>query len=440
MDGLLSVFYFLMLGVLIRYVPFFNNIPGLPFRLIMLFFLCKILAGISLILVYTHLLGIDTADFNKYFVDGQILYGAIWDNPLDFMRMLTGIGSGADHLQVYYHEMNHWFRPWESPVYNDNRLVIRFNAFFRLFSFGSIYVHNIFINFLSLIGLVSLYRFFVKYTVNEKLFWLPWGVFLFPGLLFWGSGILKEGFLIMAAGMWLYYTDKILYSNRLLLSHFLILSSAGFILFLLKPYNLIFLIPCQIAFYTGRYDSIKFLQLRYALIMILWIAFGIIAGLVMSSHNIIEIIARKQNDFINHALFVDAGSLIHTRYLNANLKDFITSLPIALLNVLTRPHIFEAYSFVVFMAAIENLMIIFMIVYVMVKWDKDGTSKQIIWISLWFALTMMSFVGMVAPISGTFVRYRILALPFLWVAFIHMARLPGKRFFEHNKILKVLYT
>jgi len=46
-------------------------------------------------------------------------------------------------------------------------------------------------------------------------------------------------------------------------------------------------------------------------------------------------------------------------------------------------------------------------------------------------------VGLVTPLHGAFVRYKILALPFIWVAFINLSRLPDASWLN-NRIFKWL--
>ncbi len=438
MEALVSLFYFLCFGLVIFSFPFFRSSPGLKPRLLMLFFTLKVLSGILLILIYTFYYDLAIADFYKYYADGKIMFMALQDNPLDYLRMLSGINASLPHLEGYYNEMSHWYRPWESPVYNDNRILIRFNAFVHIFSMGYIHVHNIFINFLSVSGLVALYKFFAKHSSDDKIFWLPWGIFLFPGLLFWGSGILKEGFLIMAFGFWIYATDLIFHSRKFHVSVFIIILFCGFILTLLKPYHLLILVPCQVAFYLGLEKGIVAKQVRYFLSIGAWAILGFLAATFLFSYDLIEIVARKQNDFINYSSWVEAGSLLHTRYVKPELWDFVLFFPRAFFYVLTRPHVFEVYSPVVMMAAIENLIILIMLVYAVFFRDKHRINHPLIWLSIWFAVLIMGFVGVVTPLHGAFVRYKILALPFIWVAFIHFSKLPAADRLKNTPLFKFL--
>jgi len=424
MDIITGILFFLLAALGLRFIPFFKTIPALTFKVILFFFTLKVLSGTLLIFIYTYYYDIATADFYKYYSDGRIMYEAIYTNPLDYLRMLTGISASSPHLDLYYNQMVSWYRPWEAPVLNDSKVVIRFNALVSLFSFGSIHAHTVVLNFLSMFGLVAIYKFALKYTPQLKHAWLPWGIFLFPSLLFWGSGILTEGFLVLGFGLWIYIIDKMVTENKIAPKYIILLIVSLFFLVKLKPYNLLLLIPCQAAFYLSMKNTIWGKQLKYGLILALWVFLGVLAGYILPQYDVISILARKQNDFVNFSVYVDAGSLIHTRLLQPNLWDMIVSFPQGFWHVLIRPHIFEANSVVVLMAALENLFVVGLIIFAISRFDKKGLNMPVVWLSLWFAILLMGFVGLITPLHGAFVRYKIMALPFLWILFVNMAKFP----------------
>lgn len=433
MEILLSLFYVVIFSLVIRYVPFFKSIPGLSFSFLLFFFLLKMLSGVSLILIYQYFYDLSIADFNKYYVDGKIMFSALAEHPADYFRMLSGIGMDKGFVSDYLGKMTSWFRPWELPVYNDNRIMVRFNAIVSLISGGYLHVHSVIINFLSFSGLVAIYRFFIMFTNKEKVDYLKWGVFLFPGLLFWGSGVLKEGLMIFSFGFWAYYTSKLYQCKKLSFTEILIFIVSIYILVFLKPYNLIFFVPLQFVFFLSRRQSLIKQQVYYALSVAVLVAIGLVVGYLFPYYDPLEIIAQKQNDFINYSVQSEAGSLIHTRYIKPELTDMLLFFPRGILNVLIRPHIFEIYSPVVLLAALENLIIVFMIVFMILFPDRRGHKNSLVYLSVWFFIFLIGFIGLVTPLHGAFVRYKILALPFLWYIFIHITSVKEipvvKRFF-----------
>ena len=129
-------------------------------------FLLKAFCGLVIYLIYTYYYPVRMeADTFKYFDDSKYLYNALWEHPLDYFKMLFGINCENDYfLKHYYSDMYNWYRSYDNGLLNDNRLVIRLNAFVRLFSFGNYYVHSLFFNFLTFIGSYSLARLFLVFS------------------------------------------------------------------------------------------------------------------------------------------------------------------------------------------------------------------------------------------------------------------------------------
>jgi hypothetical protein len=436
----LTLLYFLIFCILLWKIPFFQNLKGLSAPFIVIFFGLKVLSGSVLILVYTYYYtDPEYADVYKYFNDGRIMFTAIYSNPLDYLRLLTGIDSSAPHLHVYYDQMSFWYRPWESAGYNDNRLVIRFNALISVFSFGYIHVHNVFINFLSFSGLIALYKFFVRYADQQKLVWLAGGMFLFPGLLFWGSGILKEGLLIWSFGFWIYYVDSFVKQKSGYPKLLFLLLLYSFVLLLLKPYTLLLWLPCMIAFYWGRNQSYLIINIKYVTILVLFLVSALLIGFFIPAYNFLEIIAQKQNDFVESSIYFDAGSIIHTQKLSPTFLEISSGFFIGIVHTFFRPHIFEADSMVIWMAALENLLIFAMILFMIIFFDKKKfLLYDVKWAGLWFALLLFGFVGMISVAYGGIVRYKIPALPFLWLFVVHSTNLPELNILKIKNKLKIL--
>lgn len=426
MEIAIALGWFMVFGVLVHYIPFFRGAGQLKSPVLLLFFAAKVLAGTVLIMVYTwYYPDPSTADVYKYFNDGQILYSALAESPADYFRMLTGLDASAPHLNTWYDRMKFWDRPWDSPLYNDNRLVIRFNAFFMLFSLGSIWAHNVFINFLSFAGLVAMYRFVLRYSDPGKVGWIAPGLFLFPSLHFWGSGLLKEALLLWAFGFWMYHVDRIVKGMGQLWVQWPAALLYSFILILLKPYTMVFWVPLMIAFYFVKGRGVVRINLGFFLATALLLGAGLLFGRLHPTLDLLQLIVSKQKEFIDFSLVQDAGSLIHERYLSPEFWSLAKEFWVGLLHTLTRPHLLEVYSAVTLLAALENTLIMGMIVYLMIRPDVASAGKYpVAWMSFWFVILLMGFVGMVSPAHGGLVRYKIPALPFLWVFFVHMAKLP----------------
>ncbi len=310
---------FLIFGLIIKFSPFFQDIPKIKFYHIIAAFFIKCLSGFALLHIYSNYYDVETADVFKYFNDGMIIKDALWKSPADFFSMITGINGSSEHLNEYYSQMVGWFRPWDEHVYNDNRIIIRFNAILGVISGGNIKVHLVAANFLSLVGLIGLVKFF-KNKINENKSYLAfWGVLLFPSLLFWSSGILKENILLFALGIFLLNLDVIISHKKRRIRHFVALILSVALLMFMKAYVLILIIPLLATFYIFKKKSNFSAVGLYAGIFSIWVASLFALGYFYLGYSPLYIIAEKQNNFVRFAIEVEAGSLISQKLMQTNL-------------------------------------------------------------------------------------------------------------------------
>ncbi len=422
-QAIYSLFWIFVLALALKRHPFFRNLPGLPYPILLFFFLIKAGAGAAFILIYTYYYESATADIYRYFNEGKVIYDALWQNPADYLRLVTGIEANAPHLNEYYDKMHYWWDPRLFPVYNDNRLVIRYNAILNLVSFGKIHVNAIIANFVSLAGLVAIYKFALRQIPYQKLNWIKWGIFLFPSIIFWGSGLTKEALLIPAMGFFIYYFDRILGPERLTISQYAFFALLFALLLLLKVYVLLLLLPCLLAFSLS--GKIKKIGTGKAFAIVI---FG--AGLVVLAVSWLfpqfdpaAILAKRQNAIMQFSVLVNAGSIIHEVYLEPTLKSILLYSPRALFNVLFRPHLLESLNPVIIMAALENMLIVLFALTLVFFAFKKKQLNNIEWFGLWFTLLLFVFIGLTTQVSGTLVRLKIPALPLFWLSLISIVPL-----------------
>lgn len=434
-EALYAILWIYLLVLAIKHLPFFRDIQGLPTKILIAFFLIKVAAGAVFILIYTHYYEPRTADVYRYFNEGRVLSGALLNNPVDFLRMLTGIGADAPYLQGYYDKMPYWWDPELYPVYNDNRLMIRYNALLNLLSFEKIHVNSVVANFVSLTGLVAIYKFALRHLGQDKITWLKYGVFLFPSMIFWGSGLIKEILLIPVMGFFIYYSDRIFSGERLKGWQYLVFAALVFLFFLLKVYVLLLLIPCLAAFFLAGKVKRPSSRILFPLIILGAGLAVLVFGCLFPQFDPFAILAKRQNFLMRFSVYVKAGSLIHEVYLDPNLKSIITYTPRAFINVLTRPHLFDSTNPIILSAAVENLGVIVIMILTGYYGFRKRRLERIEWFGIWFTLMLFVFIGITTQVYGTLVRFKIPALPFLWLSFVSLLPLdqPLTRLYPFNK-------
>ncbi|RLD63836.1 MAG: hypothetical protein DRJ01_02675 [Bacteroidetes bacterium] len=417
--GIIITILYTALFIYFIYKISFFNIDGISKKTLSAIFILKIFAGIFLILIYKYYYQTrSSADVFKYFDDGNIIFSAIYNNPVDYLRMVTGIDSDAPHLMKYYDSACFWIKNFNYDLYNDNRTVIRFNAIVRLFSFGYISVHTVFMCFLSFTGLTAILKVFYPIFKNKKI-WLILAVYFVPSVMLWSSGILKEGILIFAFGLMLYSFTTLLYNN-FKIKYLLALIGSIFLLLISKFYVLIAAIPGLVFLIWIKTTNSKYLIAKFIVVHFVFLLIAFNTQLI-SKYDFAQILSNKQHDFIS---MVDSsqhvGSKIQIPILEPNIVSVTKNTPRALLNSFFRPSIFEVHSPIVLLAAFENLIIVLLILLSFIFLDKKELKNKLLFFCISYVLILFTLTGLTTPVLGALVRYKTPALPFLFIIFLFL--------------------
>ncbi len=381
-------------------------------------FLVKLVAGFLLYLIYTrYYTDRATADIFRYFDDADILYQSLFTHPYDYFRMLTGYDSANPDLQHYYEAMRNWYNT--EMVFNDTRTMIRFSAFLKLFSLGTYYPHAIVMCFLSMCGLTALYRFFTSF-IDGKETMLLIAVFLMPSTLIWTSGLIKEAFLMFSLGMLLNTCYNLIEKKEVTKSNVSQLFIFLICLFLIKPYIIFLLIPCVAGWMLLKHN----INAQFVKLITVYLIYGCLvmfASEFLFGKRIPKLLLDKQSEFFHVADRDHANSLIAIPKLTNAYSSLIVNAPNAIKNVVFRPTILEVKNPLMLLAALENLIItiaLLISLYFLVK-SKFKLSSYWILLAFFFCMTIFVLTGLVTPILGAIVRYKVPALPFFLFVMIN---------------------
>src|SRR6185437_3735138 len=319
-DILFCSFYILVFTFIIVKSPFFR-LPHFKGIHTLLVFYLKLVFGVVLWYIYAHhYKNRITSDIFKYFDDSKVIYHTLRTNFADFLKLISGIDDANPAIKHYYMQMNCWLNSHDSTLYNNSHFIIRLNALFMILSGGHYGVHVIFMCFLSLIGLTFIYKSFYPY-LQDKPIGLFAAVFLFPSVLLWGSGVLKEGLVLLGLGISIYYFGNILTKQGNKLKNILLILLGILLIFENKGYVLICILPCFISEYLiSVFDySKKHPLVTYGIVTLLYLRIGLNAGYVNPKLDPIYMIATKQREFNE----VNRGGIFLTSKEDNNLIAYL---------------------------------------------------------------------------------------------------------------------
>lgn len=372
-------------------------------------FLLKVAAGVALGLIYTYYYTDRlTADTFKYFDDSAILFHSVFDNPYDFIRMVTGIGADHPTLQPYYDRMTNWYETF-SP-FNDNRTMIRLNALLRFFSLGYYYVHVVFVCFFSFTGILAIVQVFRR-EFPGRIHGIYLVFVLLPSVLLWGSGLLKDSLIFFAAGFLMYYTDKFIHERNIKYLGGVIVFL--FLLMITKFYVFVLFLPLLACwwFAAWRHKS-PWLVFSAGIVMFFILAMG--TRFIFPGFDVLQVLASKQQAFFRLASESNAGSAIPIMTLEPTFLGIFKAIPSGFATAFFRPFITDTGPLLNTLSALENTFILIWCLYSIFKVRNANLSGKILPVfCIFYTLMLYTLIGMITPVLGAIVRYKAQALPFM---------------------------
>lgn len=124
---------------------------------------------------------------------------------------------------------------------------------------------------------------------------------------------------------------------------------------------------------------------------------------------------------VNYEVLLDygkTGSTIETPRLEPNFWSVFKASPVALLNAMFRPFPWNIRSPFMLLSGIENLIILLLLVLCVARFQSSALTHPIFWVAITFSFSILILTGLVTPVVGAIVRYKVPALPFLVCALI----------------------
>jgi hypothetical protein len=395
----------LFLLIILR-TGFFNR-NGFERWQIAVLFLFKVAAGILYgILHGKYMQGGDTFDF---FRQSEYIYRAIEVDPGLFIRLVFGV-NGLNpippELFRYVDALSNWT---DSGGY----MMIRINAIFRLFSGGVdawYNVHVIFISFMSLVGVYYLYLFFNQFIKGEKLF-LNIILFAIPSIVFWYSGVHKEGVAIFAVGV-IMHNSRQLYIKGFSTKYILGLGLGILFLGLVRFYLMAVILPVLVAYYMVKLLSpARPVAIYFSIFFLTFICLGVVHWLVPEFSALGEA-ATKQSSFI-----INQGeTTFQIPKIGNSYWQLLFNIPYTILNPLIRPIPMDCQIILCYIASAETYLLLIGIIILLTRFrlSRLFNNNEALF-CLFFGFLILVVIGLIVNNAGAIVRYRSIALPFLLI-------------------------
>lgn len=116
------------------------------------------------------------------------------------------------------------------------------------------------------------------------------------------------------------------------------------------------------------------------------------------------------------------GSAINIPKLDGTVLSTLKAMPMALVNALLRPFPQDVTSPLMLIAIGENLLLLILLMMALTRMNTPILSEPLFWLCISFAFVILILTGLVTPVVGAIVRYKVPALPFLFCALLALRR------------------
>ena len=367
-------------------------------------------------------------DTLAYYKGVKAFYKLFWDNPSDWFYIM-GNGYNWQTWAMFDYDSappKYMFRD------SRTRLVLKMTSIISLPALGGYFSTSI---LLATISYQWIWKAFTlacdKYPNIKKQMAIS---FLYlPSVVFWGSGIMKDTYTFAASCFCLYGVHAIFITKKnvtknaaqLLLAMYLILSIKSYILFALLPGILI---------YTN-FERIKKVKNTLVKILILPVSITVIATISQmffinfedefgkySADQILEEAAVQQHD-LQRSVY-GSNSFDIGKY-DPTIRGVLAKLPVAVNAAIFRPYLWEVGSPTMLISALENAILMVVVVYFLFKIGPFRFFKLIgkdsyLLFCLSFTIVLAFGIGLSTANFGALVRYKIPFMPFFVSLFFVM--------------------
>jgi hypothetical protein len=416
---LLSIFIFIIYFILFSFLFYkyqCEKNTGLSIQFIILIFFIKTIA--SACNLYLHNNEIIKADSWNYYWEAITNWRTMQIYPKEKLQELFFDWGLFYKLEAVF--------GWDGALaFSDlgTKFIMKYMQISTFFTFGTFYPVIIFYNAIFILGQLALLKTTLFFQERKK-YWFVFVIFFVPSVLFWGSGIHKEGFVLSAIGFISWFTVLVFYKKekkyllRLLLSFlFLFVVRHYFFLVLVIPY----------LFWVVRREQNYNLAI-FVLLPIVLLSSVFIVHRFFPENSPLKIIQYRQGEFQK----LNGGSNIQTPAFESKVNKLIKNVPLALNHIFLRPYLNESLKWKYIFAAVENLLILLLMLLLLIFAKIKNMNNAYFLFLFIFSLTICLFIGLTMTNIGAILRYKSIFISLILVAFVGFAEIP----FSFYKIKK----
>lgn len=361
--------------------------------------------------LYIHGRDYGISDSHAYYLQGEKYAQLLMQDPHRFMTIFFRPNIGTypelEYADVFISSL-HWTN-------NGSFFICKLNTIFYFFSCGNIYTHALFFAVIHYLGILWLYNFFSTYFPIKKSMILILLAFL-PSFNFWGVAIHKECLMIFFIGL------IVLFGNKYYLigvKKYLLFAFVGWLLlFYIRAYvGAVFIFALLPLLFLSFFKN-AFSLLKYVFILFLEMCAGIFVFPFIMKKTWWQWISDMQDEFIRNGGYTRL--LEHP--IDPNFISAMHYMPIALRNIFLKPSWSDCHKFSLYIAYIDDLVVLLLIAILIFNMDFRKWSNQISITLFTFSISWLIFLGYTVTYFAILTRYKSIPIGLLLLSLLLLTR------------------
>lgn len=378
----------------------------------------KIFCGFLFACVYIFYY--DGGDTEYYFTGTRCIVKMAAKNFGAFLQLMGGDRSpelrslfdGYTGWPTYFKDANSW-------------AVCRFSVPFYILGCGSYLGMTVVMDFFLFIPTWRFYQMIVKlYPKCAKFSAIA--LFYIPSVCFWGSGLLKDVWCMVGVFAIYYSVWMMFMRRRKVFGNLIRYLFWAYVLTSIRPYSFYTVFATSIAWiglnWLRKFDN-KVARFAFFPIVLIVIV-SIFAVFVENMGNVAEGKYASVGSMMEQAVIIQddlkrdyyGSNSFDIGPFDASISGMLKKLPQATIAGLYRPFLWEARTPFMLMSSLENLIVLFFTLLLLVKmrmrFFKSFAEDNFLFSLLIFVIAFAFFIGLTIANFGALVRYRIILLPF----------------------------
>jgi uncharacterized membrane protein YqaE (UPF0057 family) len=366
----------------------------------------KIFAGITLGLIYQFYYQNPKSDTFLYFQDAATLSQRLLSHPQTFFSIVFQndfTGATGEHYL--------WFSRQPRAL-----LMSEIICPVVLLGFRNYWLTSILLSIFSFSGIWQLVKTLSVQYPERKIQAIA-AFLIFPSVVFWSSGIMKETVVIGCLGWslsFLFDTKSITWVK------WMVILASTLVIAGLKYYNFAVIVPVLTAYFLTKKLTILYLPKKETASVVLFFCtlsvFAFIASFLhpnLRPDNFLQALIKNHDIMLQNSEYHNA---IHYTNLKPDWLSILQNVPLALISGLFRPFVWECRTLLQAITGIENLVILCCMAwtsYRLVKREIIISDFLLVVAVCTFIILSATLLALSSPNLGTLARYKVIYLPFL---------------------------